>query len=449
MAKTRNSTAERTKESRERMVSNSGKKGPIPAGRPLTDDEKTVKLQEQELKIAALEMKLAGSQKKLANVADSQGSLTDSQASIPSVVSSEQDKKRKSPTISSAVVLSNAGLKKHIKEIVKSHIWRTRKFVNNQDQVEDICGELLEISDQLKPLLEDRKNRKAYVKSLAQNYGRVICSTINETRTNIQSALQKAYIKRYCSGEFMPTYKELRSVVLRRDLDYIDTERKEGETDKEYDEKLEQAKKNERNREIFIWYWLELLPAGSTKGKWTRKNRFFGTITDHAPLDNPDDKYITTSDETLIVLMFENCSKRYPYVAECKSKNVVPDKSHADYQARWSVSAAGQNKFGGWEEEGRARFVEMRRKIGAAKQKEHNQDLESAILKEIQEKHAKCQAEEDEEEGESSEERVRMNELLADTKEKLGEAIILEEGEDSDVDDLEDNFKPAKKKKAE
>ena len=248
----------------------------------MTDDEKTVKLQEQELKIAALEMKLAGSEKKLASVGGSQGSLTDSQASVRSVVSSEQDKKHKAPTISSAIVLSSAGLKKHIKEIVKLDIWRTRKFVNNQDQIEEICGELLEISDQLKPLLEDTKNRKAYIKSLAQNYGGVICSAINEKRTNIQSALQKAYTKRYCSGEWMPTYKELKAVVLRKGLEYIYTERKEGETDEAFDKKLALAKANERNREIFIWYWLDLLPAGATKGKWGRKIRFFGTITDHA-----------------------------------------------------------------------------------------------------------------------------------------------------------------------
>ena len=72
----------------------------------------------------------------------------------------------------------------------------------------------------------------------------------------------------------MPTYKELKAVVLRRDLEYIDTERKEGETVEEYAEKLEQANKNERNREIFIWYWLELLPAGATKGKWAGKSAF-------------------------------------------------------------------------------------------------------------------------------------------------------------------------------
>ena len=110
---------------------------------------------------------------------------------------------------------------------------------------------------------------------------------------------------------------------------------------------------------------------------------------DHAPLDSPHDKYITTSDEALIVVMFENCSKCYSYVAQCKQDSVNVDHTNPNYQPCWSVSAAGQNKFGGWDDDGRVRFVELRHKIGAAKQKEHILDLETAISKEIQDKHSK------------------------------------------------------------
>ena len=54
----------------------------------------------------------------------------------------------------------------------------------------------------------------------------------------------------------MPTHKEIREIVLRKGLDYIDTEQKEGKTDEEFNKKLKLAKENERNRKIFIWYWL-------------------------------------------------------------------------------------------------------------------------------------------------------------------------------------------------
>ena len=207
---------------------------------------------------------------------------------------------------------------------------------------------------------------------MAQNYGQTICSAINEKRKNIQSALQKVYTKRFKEGLYMPTYKEIREIVLRKGLDYIDTERKDGETDDQYHKKVKLAKENERNRKIFVWYWLEVLPVAVPKGKWGIKMRFFGTISGHAPLDNPNDKYITDSDETLIVVMWENCSKRFPYVAKCKRDNVAYDQTNPNYQTRWSNSLAGQNKFGGWNDDGRARFVEIRRAIKSTPRQPEN-----------------------------------------------------------------------------
>ena len=120
----------------------------------------------------------------------------------------------------------------------------------------------------------NRKNRKAYIKSIAQNYGQTICSAINEKRLNIQSAVQKVYTKRVKEGLYVPTHKEMREIVMRRGLDYIDTERKEDKTDDQYHEKVKLAKENERNREIFVWYWLEVLPVAVPKNIWGIKCAF-------------------------------------------------------------------------------------------------------------------------------------------------------------------------------
>ena len=216
-------TMEQTKQSKERM-GNPKKKGPTPstsgqspAAMPLSDADKSVKLQEQAIKIAFLEKQLAKQLKGIANQVssqNSQASLPDSQASLSDDSTSQSGMKRKSPPIVNAVVLSSNGMKKHIKEIVKHEIWRTRKFVNNQDQVKDICKDIMQISDQLKPLWEDTKNRKAYIKSMAQNYGQTICSAINEKRSNIQSAVQKVYTKRFKDGLYMPTHNEFREIII-------------------------------------------------------------------------------------------------------------------------------------------------------------------------------------------------------------------------------------------
>ena len=124
------------------------------------------------------------------------------------------------------------------------------------------------------------------------------------------------------------------------------------------------------------------------------------------------------------------------------------DPTNQNYQTRWSNSLAGKNKFGGWNDDGRARFVELCRAIKAAKRKEHVRDLEETILKEIQDKYSKVQAQAPEEEGEEAdEERAKINELLADSKEIRGEEEDLDEDEAGNVVDLDDNFEPAKKKK--
>ena len=36
------------------------------------------------------------------------------------------------------------------REIVRHEIWCTRKFVNNEDQIKDICEDIMHLSDQLK-----------------------------------------------------------------------------------------------------------------------------------------------------------------------------------------------------------------------------------------------------------------------------------------------------------
>ena len=50
---------------------------------------------------------------------------------------------------------------------------------------------------------------------------------------------------------------------------------------------------------------------------------------------------------------------------------ILTQPTQIAYPTRWSNFLVGQNKFGGWNDDGRARFVELRRVIGAAKQKEH------------------------------------------------------------------------------
>ena len=131
----RQSTVEKNKQSKEKM-GNPKKKVPTPsksgqsaAAKPLSDEEKTEKLQRQAIQIAFLEKQLnrqlTGTTGIQVSYQNSQASFPDSQASLSEDSASHSEKKRKPPPIVNAVVLSSNGMKKHIKEIVKHEIWRT------------------------------------------------------------------------------------------------------------------------------------------------------------------------------------------------------------------------------------------------------------------------------------------------------------------------------------
>ena len=125
MATTRRQSTEKNKQSKEKM-GNPKKKVPTPsksgqsaAAKPLSDEEKTEKLQRQAIQIAFLEKQL---NKQLKGTTGIQVSYQNSQASLSDDSTSHSKKKRKPPPIAGAIVLSSNGMKKHVKEIVKHEI---------------------------------------------------------------------------------------------------------------------------------------------------------------------------------------------------------------------------------------------------------------------------------------------------------------------------------------
>ena len=53
-------------------------------------------------------------------------------------------------------------------------------------------------------------------------------------------------------------------------------------------------------------------------------------------MDDPTNRYITNSTEAMVVLIFENCAQRFPFVMECIDRKVKIDQTHARFQAKWS-----------------------------------------------------------------------------------------------------------------
>ena len=173
------------------------------------------------------------------------------------------------------------------------------------------------------------------------------------------------------------------------------------------------------------------------------------TITHGEHPKNPGEKLIHPSDEAFVVLCFENYSKRWPYVAECKKEKSAVNEMDPRNQVRWVEGTQGQQKFGGWSNEGRVRFLKITLNIAKSKRSGHVTGLENGILKEFFSKGKKSENEETNNEDEPEE--FGGNEACVSFLDMDLDNVNLDDVDElEELDDDEGAFrkvKPKKKKK--
>ena len=265
-------------------------------------------------------------------------------------------------------------LDERVADVAGSELWRTCKFLADEDQLDQACELVMaEIPEVAGLVEEDNDDREMNIQAFKEHYGETICKVINVKRGDVQSGLKKAYEARVAAGLSVPTPSQLGKVIRRVGLDFDP----------------EDPDKNAEQREWFLWYWEHLLSKVGGKATWGHTIRCYGTISKHAPPDNPKKKYITSSDEALVLVLYENCGQRFPYTAECMAAGTKPDQNHVRYQSRWSNARAGQCKWGGWNLDGRVRYIELRDKISGIKRKHQERvaRVEAQALADLQAKY--------------------------------------------------------------
>lgn len=428
-----------------------GKKSPKPTSssapsKELTDDDKTLKLQANELKILEL-------QKQLATLQGNQGSGQNSVAEAKETVGASKEnpsaapkRKLKLGTESAYEIPLSGELEAHVIAITKQEIWRTVKFISNEEQLKLVCAQIMAYSEELSQYVADnlkKEVKEAYIASLAKNYGEKICGAINSIRTNVQSNIRKAYVERAMKGLPMPTPAEMLHVIKRKDLIMDSDKPKEGQTEQEF---VALKAKFQRNMDWFLWYWEKLLVQDAGKEWWSGSIRHYGTISAYAPLDEPNNKYITNSTEAMIVLIFENCAQRFPYIVECAKAGVKVNMNSDRFQAKWSNLQSGQNIFGGWEFEARSRFIDLKRSIRVAKSRPHVKDVEEIALKLLR-KSLNLKEKKVAKKEKPSLNLAGKEKELEDFMEDPTENVAVGEEENSDIEELDEVFLPPPKKK--
>ena len=184
---------------------------------------------------------------------------------------------------------------------VSETLWRNTKFLVSDAELSVACKEVMADLPQFRKLLDPvsedvEENVEAFVKA----FGTTILTTINEKRTTAQSGLRKAWLARARKGLSLPTPPQLLEVIKRQDLEFDELN----------------PDKNKERREWHLWYWDELLPKVAGQKRWGYSIRNYGCIASHSPPGENQPNYITSSDEALVIILYENCAQRWPYQYE-------------------------------------------------------------------------------------------------------------------------------------
>ncbi len=350
-----------------------------------------------------------------------------------------------------------------VKDYVKGpEIWRDVKFLSTDQETLQVCKVLIQNMPQFNDLKTDDPDvLQENIENFHELHGSTVRGAINSRRTDCTSALKKAYEKRYMEGKPIPTAKELQQVILRNGLVFDadmewerDGEFNEGLTDEEQEALLrdrdkwlaDQKKAVEKNVDFFRWYWNCLLPPVASKLRWGASLRKHCTITGGHYRKDPEKTLVTDSDEAFVLVVHENCNRRFAYTSRCKAEKKKPDETSEEYCTRWCNDEAGLQKFGGWTNKGRKRCVQHAIAIGKMKKQPHVVDIEEDLLHQWRGGDANPPTEKVQDNGSETGDRFGGEDgrasFLGWSFNADGDDVALE-----DLEDLEDKYQKPKKKK--
>ena len=138
-------------------------------------------------------------------------------------------------------------------------------------------------------------------------------------------------------GDTMPNVEEMQKIVLRDNMD-------------------DEADKDEKDRlcSLLIECWKTLMPKVAGHWAWSPNKREYYLLSfgKQDPDDSASDYLVSPSDEAFLVVLWENCHKKWVHLQECREKKMAVNQEDPRMKTPYSSSKSGQKKFGGWKKEG-------------------------------------------------------------------------------------------------
>ena len=229
----------------------------------------------------------------------------------------------------------------------KSAIWNQCKFITSDAKLIRATKLVMEKMN-LKELanLPEGQKKKDWISTWVAENKDYVRTGMNDVRNYTQGELRKVMVEKMMANQEVPTAEQVFQCATRVDCG----------TD-------------EKNEEMFDFYVDVLLPKVALKENWDTNIRHYQTVSAAHHLGEPDKKCITVNTEAFLVLVFENCEEKWKYLVKCKRNGTKEDRSHDEYVSPFTDVRAGQQRWGGWNENGRKRHKELCKLIGDARKK--------------------------------------------------------------------------------
>ncbi len=178
----------------------------------------------------------------------------------------------------------NDPMAKTIKDIVKSKIWRTVKFVDSDAELEKITRMALQYID-----FEDQDDEDDdYLDKYVDRYMAAVCEALNEKKSYCQSEMKKVIFEYYDQKQkTIPTIEDIMKCSLRQiDSDHL--------------------------KKLFCFYTDKLMPTVVGSEAWGKNIRHY-TLLSEATIDDDGEskQLITASTEAFLVVLYENCHNKW------------------------------------------------------------------------------------------------------------------------------------------
>jgi hypothetical protein len=275
----------------------------------------------------------------------------------------------------------------------KGFLWHTCKFLKNENKLMKATSMIMDRMN-LRELEgktgQDLVEAQEMWMAKHKNHVRV---ELNCQRNYVQQELRVFMMNEvFAKGkeDEWPDPKQIRALALRDGLQEICEEDANGE------ETPKQIEDREMNEKLFDKYWDVLIPKVAGFQNWQPARRHYGLLSYSEPLHSDreghdQEPYVSAADEAFIVVLWENCCKKWKYWAEQKKNKKPLDKEHPDMVTPYTHAKGGRAKFGGWLDNGKGKYKTLVHQIrnNRVNEKPYVEQVEREALKRIRKLHNK------------------------------------------------------------